>query len=220
MRYIGHGLVFLVLFALGAVAGDIVVDGAFKSTQATGPPLEVASSDMVMNLNADQVDGIEGAELYTRAEVDVLLAGARAADHRRRYYLTTASHKADLAPTACATGFHFANLYELSQPSNLQYAYDHPDAYTTEDSGKGPQTEFHGYVRTGNTLGFTDDGPGRANCNLWTSYDPTHEGTVARLPENWADPASGAGSPALVWGTPWLVYTAACSSGRQWCVED
>jgi hypothetical protein len=58
------------------LVGDIVTDGKFKSTQPSGAPLEVASDDMVANLNADMVDGVEGTNLYTKAEVDTLVAAA------------------------------------------------------------------------------------------------------------------------------------------------
>ena len=66
--------VFYVLFvvllvpAMGLVGdivtdGDVVAEGTFRSSLASGAPLDVASTDMVPNLNADMVDGVEGADL-------------------------------------------------------------------------------------------------------------------------------------------------------------
>jgi hypothetical protein len=46
------------------VVGDVRTDSQFISTVPTGtaPPLEVASTDLVVNLNADMLDGVDGAD--------------------------------------------------------------------------------------------------------------------------------------------------------------
>jgi hypothetical protein len=54
----------------------------------------------------------------------------------RRYYMTKGSFDGLGASTACASGFHMANLFEMSDPSNL--AYDTTLGFTTDDSGDGP----------------------------------------------------------------------------------
>ncbi len=43
------------------IAGDLRVDGKLVSEAASGPPLEVASSERVDNLNADRLDGFDAA---------------------------------------------------------------------------------------------------------------------------------------------------------------
>ena len=68
-------LVILVVPTVG-FAGDIQTDGKLKSTLSSGAPLEVASADMVLDLNADMVDGVHGTEIYTKAEADSLVAAA------------------------------------------------------------------------------------------------------------------------------------------------
>lgn len=67
----------LLVPALGLV-GDMMTDGKFKSTMSTGsePPIEVYSEAMAANLDSDIVDGVEGTDLYTKAEVEVLAAAA------------------------------------------------------------------------------------------------------------------------------------------------
>jgi len=69
----------LVVAGIGfASAGDIETDGKVVSTATSGPPLAVSSTDMVDNLNADQLDGLEGSYLYTQAEVDAIVADLQA----------------------------------------------------------------------------------------------------------------------------------------------
>ncbi|MFT5052077.1 MAG: hypothetical protein ACI8QZ_003509 [Chlamydiales bacterium] len=46
---------------LDVVGGDIRTDGQLVSTAGSGAPLSVASSDLVSNLNADQLDGFDAA---------------------------------------------------------------------------------------------------------------------------------------------------------------
>ena len=45
-----------------ASAGDLRVDGKLVSEAASGPPLEVASSERVDNLNADRLDGFDATD--------------------------------------------------------------------------------------------------------------------------------------------------------------
>lgn len=201
------------------LVGDIVTDGQFKSTLGRGsPPLEVASPDMVVNLNADMVDGIEGADLYTKAQVDALLASVAVECAPRRFYITNDLHTGAEAASACDSGFHFANLYEIAQPSGLRYAYDHANASTSGDSGQGPPTDAGGWIRTGNSAG-NGGGFGSANCWSYTSVAPTDSGTIVAVNPHW----DGVISPgtALVQDLPWLGTTYPCNlSWKVWCVED
>lgn len=57
-------LVALVVVGPGlSSAGDVVVDSRLVSTATSVPPLEVSSSELVTNLNADQLDGMQGLDL-------------------------------------------------------------------------------------------------------------------------------------------------------------
>jgi len=192
------------------LVGDIVTDGKFKSTKLTGAPLQVASDDMVLNLNADMVDGVEGTDLYTKAEVDALVAAVTDACAPRQYYLTNTAYPTSEVHTACATGFHFAALYEIVDVSNLRYARYHPDAYFQNDSGLGPPTDSWGWIRTGFSISSATQ-PGAGNCDLWTSTSFEDGGTIVRLQASFYPPED------IGWGGAW----ANCSvSLRVWCIED
>jgi hypothetical protein len=201
------------------LVGDIVTDGKLKSTMSTGAPLDVASDDMVVNLNADMVDGVEGTDLYTKTEVDTLIASAVAGVLPRRYYVTADKFAASASLSACAAGFHMANMFEVLDPSELRYAFDHPDADTRPDAGEGPPTNTIGWIRTG-AGDDTREYAGWANCGVWTSSEATDYGTVAALPSYWPDPLASGWDYAP--GRVWIVEPKICNyvAAGVWCVED
>jgi len=219
MRHIFYVLFEILVMSTLCFAGDIQTDGKLKSTLASGAPLEVASSDMVVNLNADMVDGVQGTDIYTKAEVDALVA-AIASSGRKRFYITdrTTLFAGDSALTACSSGFHMATFFEISEPSSLVYAWDAPNAWIRNDSGVGPPCG-EGWVRTG----FTSSGqstPGLGNCALWTSDAQGEFGTDVRLNCDFTNPTGG-GSYDQILGTPWVTTVFECSTELQvWCVED
>jgi hypothetical protein len=147
-----------------------------------------------------------------------LQAPLAASTGMRQYYLTKTWHYgADADGTdgngagVCASGYHFASLWEIMDPSNLKYNTDL--GRTMSDSGKGPVTNLYGWVRTG-YYNSTSGSPGAANCNAWTSSSDSDWGTYARLPNDWT-----AGQDIHVWA----VDTATCDSAvflRVWCVAD
>ena len=127
-------------------------------------------------------------------------------DTPRRYYLTEAFVTGPNAPTACANGYHFASMWEILDPSNLEY--NEVLGRTRDDSGGGPPT-YDGWIRTGysSNNGST---AGQANCNAWSTT--SGNGTRARMTSDWT------GTKHL---HVWYVGTMACSSTRYvWCVED
>lgn len=100
------------------------------------------------------------------------------------YYITDLSFYPDEAPTACAAGYHFASLWEISNPSNLRY--NTTLGQTTLDSGSGPPTiQGLGWVRTGYNAGNVSNVADQANCNLWISRSNLANGSVAALPQLW-----------------------------------
>jgi hypothetical protein len=136
-------------------------------------------------------------------------APAAASAGMRQYYLTTDSYDGSEALTACTSGYHFASLWEILDPSNLKY--NTTLGYTQADSGQGPPTNALGWVRTG-YLSNTSTTAGQGNCNAWTSSDSSHNGTRALLPTNWT---------AVKDIHVWVVMTFWCDFGFQvWCVED
>ena len=207
------------------LVGDVVTDGKFKSTMSTGAPLEVASDDMVLNLNADMVDGLEASDFasaidtYTKAEADALVASAVESARTKRYFLTDAYYPPTSVESACGSGYHMANLFEISQPSSMHYAFDDGRAVHNSIIGQGPPTGYRGWIKTGWDSPSTVNTPGFANCNNWSSVDAGHYGTAARLPPIYSDPVSTVW--ALVWGTPWATLAQPCNTNhRVWCVED
>lgn len=134
----------------------------------------------------------------------------RAAPARTQgYYLTTGvEYTGTTARSACADGFHVASLWEILDPSNLQY--ETSLGAVRADSGSGPPTAVAGWVRTGNISAHAWTA-GLANCDAWTGGSGA--GTIARLPGDWD---AGAEDVHV-----WEVGTRACSSNaRVWCVED
>jgi hypothetical protein len=139
----------------------------------------------------------------------------------RKYYRTATAYLSTEALAACATGYHFASIWELLDVSNLEYAGEHPDASAIEDDmGEGPPTgggglPRHGWVRTGHN-DYTDPAPGQANCNSWTSNSSSYYGTTAGLTPDWLS-ATTYRADISVWDVG--TYTCDYSTGV-WCVED
>ena len=131
----------------------------------------------------------------------------------RHYYLTDADYKADEPLTACAEGYHMASLWEILDPSNLIYRYDHPDAHTKDDSGQGPPSHRYGWVRTGG-YSSTINTAGVGNCSAWTSTDEGDYGVCVLLSRTWETP------PGEIGGV-WDATSFRCSvTAPVWCVED
>ena len=174
---------------------------------------------MDINLNRGLV-GLLALALLVAALVGYLTWGQREAaasgpqaplassSGMRGYYLTTDYYKGAGTLTACASGYHFASLGEILDPSNLKYNTDL--GYTWEDSGQGPPSNRWAWVRTGYHFS-TSDVAGQGNCNTWTSSS-SDRGTYAYLPYDWET-----GQDIHVWE----VWHFGCDSDLQvWCVED
>ena len=128
----------------------------------------------------------------------------------RQYYLTKGIAKGNVPLTSCAAGYHFASLWEIADPSNLEY--NTTLGYTLADSGQGPPTTVYGWVRTGR-LTSTSSTAGLGNCGTWTSLSGADHGTVAVLPDLWALDTEDVGV--------WEVTTQDCDSFTPvWCIED
>jgi len=128
----------------------------------------------------------------------------------RRFYQTSTWHDGGEALSACASGYHMASLWEISDVSNLRYDVDL--GIKRADSGIGLPSYSFGWVRTGFN-GDTTSTPGQANCDAWTSDELVDYGTVAGLPRNWV---TGLGDLHT-----WDVMVVACEQERTvWCIED
>lgn len=130
----------------------------------------------------------------------------------RKYYLTANPYlRGNQTLTACAPGYHMASLWEILDPSNLEYDTDL--GFVRSDRGEGPPTHAYGWVRTGWDSATVTGTPGRDNCQLWSTADSGANGTNARLPREWT-----AGSQDM---HVWDVRQEPCSYQRPvWCVED
>ena len=152
---------------------------------------------------------------YARATAPSSPPSASATLGVRQFYITKKPVEADEAPTACAVGYHFASLWEIADPSNLQY--NTSLGLTSADSGAGPPTTIQrvairGWVRTGYSASSSGSA-GQANCDAWRSGPLVVSGTVASLPSDWAGGEQDIGV--------WNVDTKACdTSARVWCVQD
>jgi len=128
----------------------------------------------------------------------------------RKYYMSKTTPTGSQAASACASGYHMASIFEIADPSNLEY---NPDLGEQRgDSGNGPPAGFFAWVRTGHSAN-TGSTTGQANCNAWTSSSASHYGSVSALPIDWSvAPDIGA----------WDTLTFPCNTGgiAVWCVED
>ena len=130
----------------------------------------------------------------------------------RHFYLTNASYPCNQVLTACGSGYHMASLWEILDVSNLIYDYDHPAAHRKDDSGQGPPSFWHGWVRTGWSSNATAT-VGTGNCNNWTSVSTSDHGVAVRLSRTW-ETAPG---DIFVWDANDFTCNYA---GPVWCVAD
>jgi hypothetical protein len=166
-----------------------------------------------------------GGNLFSGNLRDVSLAHASAGnvcedrscttDGRKRYYLTNfqtqGSYDGATAANACDSrpGFHMASLWEILDPSTLQYDFTFGEV--VELGSEGPPTARHGWLRTSNEGG--NNGPGEANCNGATSSDSANLGTISYIARDW-----GLGAQST---SPWIHQVVPCNTAaRVWCVED
>jgi hypothetical protein len=140
----------------------------------------------------------------------------------RRFYLTKdAAFDGSHALTACALGFHMASLFEIFDPTTLQYDSNLgfsqlPPALS--DIGAGPPNRSStggpgtGWIRTGNVSG-NGLTAGTFNCNAYTSNSLGANGTIVALNDNWNEASQAV--------SPWRATTEGCNRQlRVWCVED
>jgi hypothetical protein len=111
----------------------------------------------------------------------------------RGYYLTKNTITGSKVLTACATGYHFASIWEILNTSDLHY--NTTLGRSNANSGLGaPSISYTldrsvidapiGWIRTGGALD--------ANCKNWTSNSATDQGSAAGL--------TTANTSAPLWG--------------------
>lgn len=128
----------------------------------------------------------------------------------RQYYLSSEKFVAPIAPLSCATGYHFASLWEIADVSELSYNSDL--GYVAADGGQGPPA-ITGWIRTGVGEADTSQSVGAANCDLWETNASDTFGSVAGLITDWEN-----GTPFFGY---WNTAVAACRTQRPvWCVQD
>lgn len=116
----------------------------------------------------------------------------------RLFYLTRANFLPNVAASACAPGFHFASVPELTTEGNLEYAEALGRQHVEAGVSAGPEW-WGGWVRTG-ILG------GSLSCNGWTSTAPADRGAILAAPPHsttnpleWQGGQQGCGTPVPVW---------------------
>jgi len=131
--------------------------------------------------------------LYTATAIFVLVAAVSVITHSandvigttttapaRGYYLTKNTITGGNVLTACATGYHFASVWEILVTSDLHY--NKTLGRTNTNSGGGPpalaggttfSTAPFGWIRVG--------GIGDPNCFNWTSSSAVNSGSAATL---------------------------------------
>jgi len=138
----------------------------------------------------------------------------------QRYYLSQNTADGSHALSACAAGFHMANLFEFLTFSGLQYATTL--GFTRADAGDGPPTFASGWVRTGFLAGAEATGfAGKVNCQAWSSNASTDVGTVVELNATWLIFFHDASDNPFR-EAPWLAPgRVSCDTAFPvWCMED
>jgi hypothetical protein len=116
----------------------------------------------------------------------------------RGYYLTKSTITGSKVLTACASGYHFASIWEILNTSDLHY--NTTLGRTNVNSGSGPPALTANGTDADNPFGWIRSG-GRddPNCINWTSsnrVDGGSEGTLALSPPQWAiDVGGGTATP-------------------------
>jgi hypothetical protein len=155
----------------------------------------------------------------TRAIVPGSPSAPSVASGVRQYYLSRTLAQANEARSVCADGYHFASIWEIADPSTLEY--NTSLGLSSPDSGSGPPTAIsfmgspltaRGWVRTGFSYSVSDL-PGQANCGNWVSNYGFYWGTVANLPSKWTSGGQDIGV--------WNVDVNTCDTALWvWCVQD
>jgi hypothetical protein len=137
----------------------------------------------------------------------------------RQFYLTKSVYDGSQVAAGCAKGYHLAAIWELQDPSALEY--NTSLGRTASDGGAGPPAQLtgfgysvpaRGWVRTGYGA-YTGGTAGRGNCNAWSSDSDAHSGTVVNLPSDWSAGEQDIG----VWNSD----VRTCNTFyRVWCVQD
>jgi hypothetical protein len=116
--------------------------------------------------------------------------------------------------SACAAGFHMASLWEILDPTQLQY--DTTLGQTTEDSGFGPPSRLGGWIRTGKPSTSGSIYPGGASCAGYSTAVGLL-GSVVFLTSSWDVTVV----PADFIAPWWNGITSQCANEiAVWCVQD
>ncbi|MFA4833414.1 MAG: hypothetical protein WC619_01025 [Patescibacteria group bacterium] len=131
--------------------------------------------------------------------------------NKKKYYLTSATMEGGGPLTACASGYHFASLWELIDLN--QHTYNSSLGMYLDDSGLyGPPVGTLGWIRTGGVSNTTVT-VGTGNCAAWTSTSGAHYGTMARITTSWAGGATTI--------SPWEGDIDFCNTQhRAWCMQN
>ena len=147
--------------------------------------------------------------VWSLAVVGLTFAAPTLAQAKTKFYLTKETYRGGVALTACAAGYHMASLWEILDPSHLQY--DTNRGHTTADSGSGPPAGEWAWIRTGGGA-YTSAGTGAANCSAWTTSSSAANGTFVSLTTGWTSTSSQI--------SPWVTGQLSCDSTlRVWCVR-
>jgi hypothetical protein len=193
-----------------------ILGNSVSSTGENGIRMLDASSTYAHNVVSDVGQGAPGRAIVGgRASAGNLCEDRSCTtDGRRRFYLTLTTHNGAQAPSACASGFHMASMWELIDPSQL--SYDRSRGQTSDDSGLGPPSLVGGWIRTGGSNSFTSGEPGGAHCSSYT--EPSlGTGTEVGLYPDWT-PGGVSEDSRIPW---WAGDLDSCALLRSvWCVED
>jgi hypothetical protein len=202
------------------LAGIFVTSGVVLGNTATRSGNEGAN----LGSTTTYADNLLGHNPANPASVSVTAAratGGNSCDDqrcsprgRRRFYLERRTFKGDEARLACAPGYHMATLWEIYDPSSLEY--DTALGFPDEDGS--PEAARLGWLATGG-IGGTQNFLGQANCSTWLSASPLAWGSLGELNVVWS--LFGTDTTAPLLSSPWDYKTDMCDKPHGvWCVQD
>ena len=209
----------LLLVALKVVATLVGMVGISRAADPTMQPIITQLKNIQQSLDAISyaVSALQSTTNPTTEALTVLLEPIYAVDpaKAKMYYITAGFFTGDDAITACDPGFHMANLSEIQDPSNLQYAPRVIPAYDpAQASGQFP--DHTGWVRT-----EADSLTGLVyNCDVWRSSSDQQSGkTMTRRSLRGEKGRSLYESDPAAWWQ--ATHIATCSIPEHvWCFED
>jgi outer membrane murein-binding lipoprotein Lpp len=204
-----------VLVSLGiAQAQNTGTPTILQAIQALESKIDALAAAQGLPQVLQRLDALSQQLQQLSTTVDQLAAQVNTTTARKKFYLSPSQVGGAEVLDKCATGYHFASLWEILDPSHLEY--DSTRGLTRDDTGSGPPSGVNGWIRTGSQASSVTAIPATDNCGAWGQFPvtpPFEKGTIIKLPGEWDSPGTIS--------DPWIASVSLCSFPQFfWCVQD